>query len=122
MQLIDNEYKIEKWEPPENNNKDQATTNLFADSKISNIINSAWLKATVLGLIILAIMIVMLVAYIIIHLNVLKCIRRYKKTKSRPNQEEEIDMKHWKLNKRQKKVVKNLPSARGETSNFLDMD
>ena len=122
MQLIDNEYKIEKWEPPENNNKDQATTNLFADSKISNIINSAWLKATVLGLIILAIMIVMLVAYIIIHLNVLKCIRRYKKTKSRPNQEEEIEMKNWKLNKRQKKVVKNLPSARGETSNFLDMD
>jgi len=124
MQLIDNEYKIEKWEQPENEIKEQVTSNLFAESKFSNIINSLWIKLIVIGLTILAIMIVMLVAYIIIQQSVLKCLKgkSIHKRNTSDNPEEGIEMKNWKLTKKQQKVLKSLPSTKGETSNFLEMD
>jgi len=124
MQLIDNEYKIEKWEQPENEIKEQVTSNLFAESKFSNIINSLWIKVIVIGLTILAIMIVMLVAYIIIQQIVLKCLKgkSIHKRNTSDNPEEGIEMKNWKLTKKQQKVLKSLPSTKGETSNFLEMD
>jgi len=122
MQLIDNEYKVEKWEPPEVVNKPQTTENLFADSKISQIINSIWIKALVIGLLILAIMVSVLLTCIIIQRYVSKCLKRHQKKNISKSKEEQIELKRWKLNKRQRKLIENLPSAKGENDNFLDLD
>jgi hypothetical protein len=122
MQLIDNEYKVDKWKPPELDNKQQATVNLFANSKISDIINSIWIKATVIGLITLAIIIALIITYVIIHRNLSKCFKRHQKKNVSKIQEEEMEMKSWKLNKKQRKILKNLPSTKGDNDNFLELD
>jgi len=120
MELIDNENNVKKWYEPETETQDKDITPVLKNLNISKEMYGLILKILTITMSMIIAIVCFVMAYIALKHTCLKCMKKKTKGNGRVDKVEVVEMK--KLNRKQRQIIKNLPSNRNETSQFLELD